>query len=160
MARVDGERCEHGEHPLLVDLAHRLALGGAEIRPADDRNAGLLAELRQQLIEDDFALPHDESPCAVSDLTQLLLGRTSVGVGLLTFAATWSFSAATRTWKNSSRFDDVIAQNFARSSNGMPGSVASESTRSLNATQLSSRLMKRSSTFASVADRDAVLASS
>ena len=37
-------------------------------------------------------------------------------------AATWSFSAEMRTWKNSSRFDELIATNLIRSSRGMPGS--------------------------------------
>src|SRR6478735_2491521 len=67
------------------------------------------------------------------------------GVGSSIFAATWSFSAATRIWKNSSRLVVAIAQNFARSMSGMPASVARSSTRSSNAIQLSSRLMKRSS---------------
>ena len=38
-------------------------------------------------------------------------------------AATWSFSAEMRTWKNSSRLDEQIATNFSRSSSGMPGLV-------------------------------------
>ena len=50
---------------------------------------------------------------------------------------------ATRTMKNSSRFEAQIAANFTRSSSGMSGSAASSSTRSLNASHDSSRLMKR-----------------
>ena len=49
--------------------------------------------------------------------------------------------AATRTWKNSSRLEEKIEQNFTRSNNGMPGSVAMRSTRSLKSSQLNSRLM-------------------
>jgi hypothetical protein len=64
-------------------------------------------------------------------------------------AATWSFRAATRTWKNSSRLDEKMAQNLSRSSSGISGSAASARTRSLKASQLSSRLMKRSSTIGS-----------
>ena len=60
-------------------------------------------------------------------------------------AAIWSFKAATRTWKNSSRLIEQIAQNLARSSSGMPGSEASDKTRSLKSSQLNSRLRKRSS---------------
>ena len=41
MARVDGERCEHGEHPLLVDLRHRLAVEGTQLVPVDDRDPRL-----------------------------------------------------------------------------------------------------------------------
>ena len=42
--------------------------------------------------------------------------------------------------KNSSRFDAMIAANFARSSSGLRASAASSSTRSLNASHDSSRL--------------------
>ena len=46
-------------------------------------------------------------------------------------ASTWSCRPATRTMKNSSRFDEKIAQNFSRSSSGTLSSSASCSTRSL-----------------------------
>ena len=69
------------------------------------------------------------------------------GVGSSMRAATWSFNAATRTWKNSSRLDEAMAQNLTRSRSGTPTSVASSRTRSSNASQLSSRLMNRSSTI-------------
>src|SRR6056297_150396 len=81
------------------------------------------------------------SPMASSCCT----GVRPSGVGRSMPASTWSLSAATRTWKNSSRLVQAMAQNLARSSRGMPGSDASASTRSLNDSQLSSRLRKRSS---------------
>ena len=40
VARVDGERGEHGEDALLVDLRHPLAVGDVEVVPADDRHPG------------------------------------------------------------------------------------------------------------------------
>ena len=43
--------------------------------------------------------------------------------------------------KNSSRFDAAMAANLTRSSSGVEGSAASSSTRSLNASHDSSRLM-------------------
>ena len=43
--------------------------------------------------------------------------------------------------KNSSRFVPVMAKNFTRSSSGCDWSRACASTRSLNSSQLSSRLM-------------------
>ncbi len=55
-------------------------------------------------------------------------------------ASIWSCRPATRTMKNSSRFDEVIAQNFNRSSSGTSGSSASSSTRALNCSHDSSRL--------------------
>ena len=48
---------------------------------------------------------------------------------------------ATRTMKNSSRLVPVIARNLTRSSSGCDGSCACASTRWLNSSQLSSRLM-------------------
>src|SRR5512145_1257353 len=51
------------------------------------------------------------------------------------------FNAATRTMKNSSRFELKIARNFTRSSSGTLGSWASSSTRRLNSSHDSSRLM-------------------
>ena len=55
-------------------------------------------------------------------------------------ASTWSWRLATRTMKNSSRFDSQIAANLARSSSGTDVSSASCSTRSLKSSQESSRL--------------------
>ena len=59
-------------------------------------------------------------------------------------AASWPMSPATRTMKNSSRFDEKIEQNFTRSSSGTESSAASSSTRALNSSQESSRLRSRS----------------
>ncbi len=52
---------------------------------------------------------------------------------------------ATRTMKNSSRFEAKIARNRTRSSSGRSGSSASSRTRSLNASHEISRSAKRSS---------------
>ena len=58
-------------------------------------------------------------------------------------SATACLRPATRTMKNSSRFDAAIAANLTRSSSGTVASAASSSTRSLKASHDSSRLMKR-----------------
>src|SRR5215510_1420002 len=50
------------------------------------------------------------------------------------------FSVATRTMKDSSRFELKMARNFTRSSSGTLGSWASSSTRRLNSSHDSSRL--------------------
>ncbi len=55
------------------------------------------------------------------------------------WAWTWSFREATRTIKNSSRFEDVMLRNFSRSKRGIVLSRASLNTRLLNKSQLSSR---------------------
>ena len=56
-------------------------------------------------------------------------------------AETFCCNPPTRTMKNSSRFEAKMARNLMRSSIGTVGSSASSSTRRLNASQLSSRLM-------------------
>jgi hypothetical protein len=63
-------------------------------------------------------------------------GPTSSAPALIFFSV-----VDTRIMKNSSRFDAVIARNFTRSSSGWLQSRAWSSTRSLNSSQLSSRLM-------------------
>ncbi len=59
-------------------------------------------------------------------------------------------SPATRTMKNSSRFELKMARNFTRSSSGTLGSCASSSTRRLNSSQDSSRLTRLVSLMAEV----------
>ena len=72
-------------------------------------------------------------------------GREPVGPRRV-IAARWMrrFSAATRTMKNSSRFELKMARNFTRSSRGTLGSCASSSTRRLNSSHDSSRLTNAS----------------
>ena len=71
------------------------------------------------------------------------LGVMPAGSGVVIPCSTSTCSPPTRTMKNSSRFDAVIARNFSRSSSGSDSSSASSSTRWLNSSQLSSRLKKR-----------------
>src|SRR5882672_3717020 len=71
------------------------------------------------------------------------------------------FSVATRTMKDSSRFELKMARNFTRSRSGTLGSCASSSTRRLNSSHDSSRLMNASvfmsaSTVECFAQKDAV----
>src|SRR5262244_18957 len=54
------------------------------------------------------------------------------------------FSSATRTMKNSSRFELKMERNFTRSSSGTLGSCASSSTRRLNSSHDTSRLTNAS----------------
>ncbi len=69
-------------------------------------------------------------------------GESPAGSGATSPSLTAWRTSATRTMKNSSRFDATIAANLTRSSSAFVGSVASSSTRSLNASHESSRLMK------------------
>ena len=70
---------------------------------------------------------------------QLLRGRAAVGRALVDAGAVLPAASATRTMKNSSRLE-AIARNLTRSSSGWVV-VAWSSTRRLNPSQLSSRLM-------------------
>ena len=62
------------------------------------------------------------------------------GPGSLRPASTWSCTPATRIMKNSSRFEQKIAENFSRSSSGSSDCSESSRTRSLNDSHESSRL--------------------
>ena len=66
--------------------------------------------------------------------------RPSGGVSA-TLPESCCFRPATRTMKNSSRLEATMATNFSRSTSGTLGSRASSSTRSLNPSHESSRLM-------------------
>src|SRR5262252_6746266 len=73
----------------------------------------------------------------------------SVGVrpsGPVSWSPEWirRFSSATRTMKNSSRFELKMERNFTRSSKGTLGSCASSSTRRLNSSHDNSRLTNAS----------------
>ena len=65
-------------------------------------------------------------------------------------AAACRSSPATRTMKNSSRFDEKIEQKRTRSSSGSAGSAASSSTRALKSSHESSRLISRSGAASSI----------
>ena len=68
-------------------------------------------------------------------------GMRSAALLTLMPACSFCCSPPTRTMKNSSRFELKMEMNFRRSSSGTVGSAASSSTRRLNSSQLSSRLM-------------------
>ena len=81
-------------------------------------------------------------PRALADERQLLRGRQARQVRRrVSPSSTSRIRPATRTMKNSSRFEATMAANLTRSSSGTPASAASSSTRSLNASHDSSRLM-------------------
>ena len=71
VARIDRQRREHGEHALLVDLGHRLAVGLGEVAPAHDGDAGV-GERRGERVEEHQLLPLDEAPGRLGDLGELL----------------------------------------------------------------------------------------
>ena len=126
VAGIDGQRREHREDPLLeeLDRAHR---GRRRSRSAQRTMLRYpsSAQRRAPAGRGTTASCRSTSSATARPIVGELLGRRAPvrrRAGRCP-AAIWSFSAATRTWKNSSRFVEVIAQNFARSSSGMPGSA-------------------------------------
>ena len=59
VAGIDGQRREHGEHALLVDLGHRLAVGDRQVAPPHDGDAGG-GERRGQRVDEHELLALDE----------------------------------------------------------------------------------------------------
>ena len=121
-----------------------LAVVVVEVVPVDELDARR-AQRRHQPVEVD-APPARARARSTRSLISIELLRRRCGrraSGRTMPAATWSFSAATRTWKNSSRFELKMAQNLTRSSSGTCGSSASASTRALKSSQESSRFRMR-----------------
>ena len=76
VARVDGERGEHREDPLLVDLDEALLVLLVEVGPAHDAETGV-GERRHELVEVDVVLVGDQCRRAFADRRQLLRGGAS-----------------------------------------------------------------------------------
>ena len=107
MRRVDGERREHREDPLLEDRRELLALGVAEVVPADDARCPLRASDGTSSSSKTVSCSRTSSSTIAPIAVELLAGVRPSGRRRRSMpAATWSFSAATRTWKNSSRLDE------------------------------------------------------
>src|ERR1700682_332731 len=88
-------------------------------------------------------------------------GVSPSGAGVLSPTSIRRFKVTTRTMKHSSRFELKMARNLTRSRSGTLGSCASSSTRRLNSSHDSSRLMNASvfmsaSTVECFAQKDAV----
>ena len=83
------------------------------------------ASAGHDLVEEDPLHRAGREPAARSRISSELLRRACARRATVPArpAATWSFSPATRTWKNSSRFWLKMARNLARSSSGTCGSL-------------------------------------
>ena len=147
MTGIDRQRREHREDPLVVERRHSPCGRSCRARPTTRCGTPLCRQRRQELVDEDRLLTLDQPINAFADLDELLGGRPAVGLGSSMPAASWSFKAATRTPKNSSRLIEQIAQNLARSSSGMPGSEASDRTRSLKSSQLSSQTEESATSY-------------
>ncbi len=78
VGRVDGERCEHREDPVLVHLPEVLAVLLLDVGPVEDLDP-LAAEQRQQDVEQHVLLAGHQFAHAPAGLHQLLGGRAAVG---------------------------------------------------------------------------------
>ena len=146
VAGVDRERREHREDPLLEDLDEVLAVVVVEVVPARTISTPAAAERRHEVVEVEVAPAGGSARSTRSPISQQLLapGVRPSGDGCVDPGRHLVLAGpATRTWKNSSRLVEKMAQNFTRSSSGMLGSSASASTRALKSSQDSSRLRSR-----------------
>ena len=134
--RVDGERREHREDPLLVDLGHGARGRSAiEVVPADDLDAARprapgrsSSRKMRSWSGDQLARPRRRSRSAAAAGCSPSGGRRRRRP-----PPPGPCSAATRTWKNSSRLVEKIAQNFdPLEQRDRPARRRAASTRSLN----------------------------
>ena len=144
MAGVDRHRRENREDAPGGRTCRATCVRGGRDRPRD--GCGCRPALRAGTI-DSFQQPYCwATSCSVRWAIRcncVIGARPSAGGSCgSTSPKACSRRPATRTMKNSSRFELKIARNFTRSSSGLFASSASSSTRALNSSQLSSRLMK------------------
>ena len=135
----DGQRREDGEDLAAEALLERLALLVADVLARDDPDA-VLRERGQQLLAQAAACgarPGRGRARGSRRRPPSACGRPRPG--RVSPASIWSSTPATRTMKNSSRFEVQIAVNFTRSISGTPSPSASWSTRSLKSSHESSR---------------------
>ena len=143
MGRVDRQRREYREDPVLEQLLAELLLVAVQLVPPDQLDA-LLGQRGDDVLAEDRGVPRGElvglppdcsAPRAASGPRRR--GRPRPQRSRL--------RPATRTMKNSSRLLAKIARKRTRSSSGRSSSSASSSTRWLNRSQDSSRSRNRSS---------------
>ena len=132
--RQDGVREERAQRgALCLGRGRRTSAAGCRVRESAGSSSSVTSRYSAAT-----------NACARSrDGRELPAGVRPPRSGEVSPSSTACCRPATRTMKNSSRFDAAIAANLTRSSSGMVGSAASSSTRSLNASHDSSRLMNR-----------------
>ncbi len=141
---VDRQRGEHGEDLAAEDVGQVLAVGVVERGPVRHPHPGLgQGRARPSRGRCATAGRRARSPARRwRAVPRWAAGRRPTGCAGP--ASTWSFSPATRTWKNSSRPSEKMARNFTRSSSGTRSSSARSRSRAPNSSHDSSRLEKRS----------------
>ena len=142
MRGIDRERGEDGEDAVLERVAQRGAVVGVELGPIEEVDADVL-ERRGDVLREDRRLALDQLPRLVADRADGLGRVEAVGRPGADPASTCSWRPDTRTWKYSSRFEEKIARNFARSRSGRAGSSARARTRALKSSHDSSRFRNR-----------------
>ena len=142
MPGIDRERREDRE-----DVGVEVGVELLPVRPAVGRpelrmeHHPVIGQCRQHLVMQAARCCRDQLPDRRADGASCSSGVMPSAVRSTMPAATCCFSPATRTRKNSSRLLLKMPRNLSRSSSGVRGSSASCSTRRLNSSQESSRLM-------------------
>src|ERR1700759_693614 len=128
MRRVHRERREHRMDRVLKVLCVILLFFLCQLLVAQKRNVVLL-QGRDQILAPDSVLVIHHFPHSGRNSSKLFSRAHPIGSPSLTFLSRCCFTPATRTSKNSSRFEATIQRNFKRSRSGPAGSWASSSTR-------------------------------
>ena len=137
---LERQRRQHRRDIALEHAREVFADVGGPVGPIEHADAGGFEQASQVVPDVRLVLQHPAG--ARLHGGQLLLGVLAVGPNFVRHRRSASSACVdTRIMKNSSRFDAVMARNFTRSSSGCAASRAWSSTRSLNSSQLSSRLM-------------------
>jgi hypothetical protein len=139
MRRVERERREDGEHDALEVGRELLAALRLDVVPFEDPRAGV-GELRPQVVAQRAHARSVSRRTISRTIRSCSAGESPSALRSATDASICSCRPETRIMKNSSRFEWKMARNFIRSSSGHDGSIASSSTRRLNASHEISRL--------------------
>src|SRR5262249_42328383 len=141
MTGVHGKRGQHWENFLLKVTICPGSAFRRQLRDFAHVNP-VLCQLGQQLVFPKRILRSHQLAHRLLNAVEQLCGAQTVRTTSLVSLSICCLIPATRISKNSSRFELKIVRNLTRSMSGCVGSCASSRTRRLNASQLSSRLMK------------------
>src|SRR5262245_4948896 len=140
---VDGQRGGHGQRGFPEVRRREGLLIRAQLLGSEELDA-LCGEQGLELIEKAAVCSSLSWRLRAATAARAAAGASPSGPGRSSPARCRRRRSATRTMKNSSRFELTMARNLTRSRRGTEGSSASSRTRWLNASHDSSRLTKRS----------------
>ena len=141
MGGIDCQRRQHRPHLGAIIFLDPSAIFGARVQKFEETNPvfgqrGRMSSRQQVYCSSTICRTRSVTALKVSVAVKPSMLRSTTSLSIC------CFMPATRTSKNSSRFELMMQKNLRRSSSGLFGSSASSSTRWLNSSQLNSRLMK------------------